>query len=58
MEKSKVLIEILVIFRHFGDVLSILYARRLRGYTATDTDAAKDIPNRKSRFPQKKNKKR
>ena len=35
MEKSKVLIQFLVIFRQFGDVLSFLYARRLRGYTAT-----------------------
>ena len=37
MEKSKVLIQFLVIFRQFGDVLSFLYAPRLRGYTATDT---------------------
>ena len=36
MEKSKVLIQFLVIFRQFGDVLSFLYACRLRGYTATD----------------------
>ena len=36
MEKSKVLIQFLVIFRQFGDVLSYLYARTLRGYTATD----------------------
>ena len=35
MEKSKVLIQFLVIFRQIGDVLSFLYARRLRGYTAT-----------------------
>ena len=35
VEKSKVLIQFLVIFRQFGDVLSFLYARRLRGYTAT-----------------------
>ena len=35
MEKSKVLIQFLVIFRQFGDVLSFLYARRLRGNTAT-----------------------
>ena len=35
MEKSKVLIQFLLIFRQFGDVLSFLYARRLRGYTAT-----------------------
>ena len=35
MEKSKVLIQFLVIFRQFGDVLSFLYARRHRGYTAT-----------------------
>ena len=35
MEKSKILIQFFVIFRQFGDVLSFLYARRLRGYTAT-----------------------
>ena len=35
MEKSKVLIQFLEILRQFGDVLSFLYARRLRGYTAT-----------------------
>ena len=35
MEKSKVLIQFLVVFRQFGDVLFFLYARRLRGYTAT-----------------------
>ena len=35
MEKSKVLIQFLVPFRQFGDVLSFLYARTLRGYTAT-----------------------
>ena len=35
MEKSKVLIEFLLIFRQSGDVLFFLYARRLRGYTAT-----------------------
>ena len=35
MEKSKVLIQFLVIFSQFGDVLFFLYARRLRGYTAT-----------------------
>ena len=39
MEKSKVLIQFLVIFRQFGDVLSFLYARRLRGYTATASHA-------------------
>ena len=37
MEKSKVLIQFLLIFRQFGDVLFFLYARRLRGYTATVT---------------------
>ena len=37
MENSKVLLQFLVIFRQFGDVLSFLYARRLRGYTATGT---------------------
>ena len=35
MEKSKVLIQLLLIFRQSGDVLFFLYARRLRGYTAT-----------------------
>ena len=35
MEKSKVLIQFLVNFRQFVDVLSFLHARRLRGYTAT-----------------------
>ena len=35
MEKCKVLIQLLLIFRQFGDVLPFLYARRLRGYTAT-----------------------
>ena len=35
MEKSKVLLQFLLIFRQFGDVLFVLYARRLRGYTAT-----------------------
>ena len=35
MEKSKVLIQFLLIFKQSGDVLSFLYARRLRGYTAT-----------------------
>ena len=35
MEKSKVLIQFLLIFRQSGDALFFLYARRLRGYTAT-----------------------
>ena len=35
IEKSKVLIHFLSIFRQSGDVLFFLYARRLRGYTAT-----------------------
>ena len=35
IEKSKVLIQFLVIFRQSGDVLFFFYARRLRGYTAT-----------------------
>ena len=35
MEKSKVSIQFLLTFRQFGDVLFFLYARRLRGYTAT-----------------------
>ena len=37
MEKSKVLIQFLLVFRQSGDVLFLLYARRLRGYTATET---------------------
>ena len=44
MEKSKVLIQFLVIFRQFVDVLSFFYACRLRGYTATLTG------NENSRF--------
>ena len=35
IEKSKVLIKFLLNFRQSGDVLFFLYARRLRGYTAT-----------------------
>ena len=35
--KSKVLIKFLLNFRQSGDVLFFLYARRLRGYTATET---------------------
>ena len=35
IEKSKVLIQFLLIFRQSGDVLFFHYARRLRGYTAT-----------------------
>ena len=35
IEKSKVLIQFLLIFRQSGDVLFFLYGRRLRGYTAT-----------------------
>ena len=35
IEKSKVLIQFLLIFRQSGDVLFFLFARRLRGYTAT-----------------------
>ena len=35
IEKSKVLIQFLLIFRQSGAVLFFLYARRLRGYTAT-----------------------
>ena len=36
IEKSKVLIQFLLIFRQSGDVLFLLYVRRFRGYTATD----------------------
>ena len=35
MEKSKVLIQFLLFFRQFWDVLFFPYARGLRGYTAT-----------------------
>ena len=35
MEKSKVSIQFLQIFRQSGDVLFFFYAHRLRGYTAT-----------------------
>ena len=35
IEKSKVLIQFLLIFRQSGVVLFFPYARRLRGYTAT-----------------------
>ena len=35
MKKSKVSIQFLLIFRQSADVLFFLYARRLRGYTAT-----------------------
>ena len=38
MEKSKVSIQFLLIFRQSGDVLFFLYARRLRGYTVTETE--------------------
>ena len=36
IEKSKVLIQFLLIFRQSGDVLFFLHARRRRGYTATE----------------------
>ena len=36
MEKSKVSIQFLLTFRQSGDVLFFLYARRFRGYTATN----------------------
>ena len=36
MEKCKVSIQFLLTFRQSGDVLFFLYARRLRGCTATD----------------------
>ena len=37
IEKSKVSIQFVLIFRQSGDVLFFLYARRFRGYTATGT---------------------
>ena len=45
MEKVEVLIPFLLIFRQSGDVLFFLYARRLRGYTATTTDYFIFSPN-------------
>ena len=54
MEKSKVLILFLVIFRQFGDVLSFLYARRVRGYTATiPMNIFYFIMNKEGQFVQK-----
>ena len=41
IEKSKVLIYFLLNLRQSGDVLFLLYARRLRGYTATVLNARK-----------------
>ena len=38
IEKSKVLIQFLLIFRQSGDVLFFLNVRRLRGHTATMAD--------------------
>ena len=35
MEKAEISIQFLVIFRQSVDVVFLLYARRLRGYTAT-----------------------
>ena len=43
MEKSKVLLQFLLVFRQSGDVLFLLYARRLRGYTATQVQATKRL---------------
>ena len=37
IEKSRVLIQFLLVFRQSGDVLFSLYACSLRGYTATAT---------------------
>ena len=51
MEKSKVLIQFLAIFRQFGDVLFFLYARRLRGYTATVRDVPGQLYVRKVLLP-------
>ena len=45
IEKSKVSIQFLLIFRQSGDVLFFLYARRLRGYTATNTMIQNSIVN-------------
>ena len=41
IEKSKVLIQFLLIFRQSGDVLFFLYDRRLCGYTATEMNSEK-----------------
>ena len=38
IEKCKVWIHFLLTFRQSGDVLFLLYARRLRGYTATSAE--------------------
>ena len=43
IEKSKVLIQFLLILRQSGDVLFFLYARRLRGYTATNVYMQKGV---------------
>ena len=45
MEKSKVSIQFLLIFRQSWDVLFFLYARRLRRYTATGVEK-KHYPKR------------
>ena len=45
IEKSKVLMQFLLFFRQSGDVLSFLYARRLRGYTATDVKTFDTLKN-------------
>ena len=44
MEKSKVSIQFLLTFRQSGDVLFFLYARRLRGYTATSSVMYMELP--------------
>ena len=48
MEKSKVSIQFLLIFRQSGDVLFFLYARRLRGYTATGVNYKTQIVTKKT----------
>ena len=45
--KSKVSIQFLPIFRQSGDVLFFLYARRLRGYTATAVALGVTLPLQK-----------
>ena len=51
IEKSKLLIQFLLIFRQSGDVLFFLYARRLRGYSATLPLFVKGHYHGQSSFP-------
>ena len=51
IEKSKVLIQFLLIFRQSGDVFFFPYARRPRGYTATLPLFVKGHSHGQSSFP-------